>query len=357
MAKQSLTILNQPQPPLRQLDQLVGAGLLAPLAVKDLQAVVDNYALSLTPDVANLSLQHAEVALQYVPQLAELTTLPQEVFDPIGDHPHSPVKAVVHRHTNRVLLKATHVCAVYCRFCFRRAMVGPAGETIMADDVAEGLDYIAQHPEITEVILTGGDPLVLAPTKLQLMMQRLHNISHVQWVRFHTRLPVVQPDRVNEAMLQALVGAKQIWLAVHVNHAAELTPQAVAALQRLQAAGVQLVSQSVLLRGVNNNVPALRDLFMRLTALGVQPYYLHHPDLTAGTSHFRVCFEEGMALMAELQQTMSSLSLPRYVVDIPHGVAEKVPVIPYHIAPVEGQVGHYKIRDFAGVWHDYSDVL
>jgi lysine 2,3-aminomutase len=236
-------------------------------------------------------------------------------------------------------------------------MVGPSGENITADDVQQGLDYIAQHPEITEVILTGGDPLVLAPAKLQAIMQRLHNMPHVQWVRFHTRLPVVQPNRVNEAMLQALKGPKQIWLAVHVNHVAELTVQAVGALQRLQQLGVQLLSQSVLLQGINNNIPALRNLFMRLTTLGVKPYYLHHPDLTAGTSHFRLSFEDGMALMAELQQTMSSLSLPRYVVDIPGGVAEKVPVTPHHVVAVAGQVGHYKIRDFAGVWHDYSDVL
>ena len=356
MAKQNLNILQQ-KPPLRQLDQLVAQGLLAPQTAATLQPVVANYALSLTADMAALSLQHSEIALQYMPQLPELKTLPQEVFDPIGDNTHSPVKAVVHRHANRVLLKATHVCAVYCRFCFRRAMVGPGGDTITADDVAEGLNYIAAHNEIAEVILTGGDPLVLSVAKLELLMQRLHAMSHVQWLRLHTRLPVVQPARVDAAMCQALAGVKQVWLAVHINHVAELTPQAVLALQRLQAAGVQLISQSVLLRGVNDNVPALQQLFMQLTALGVQPYYLHHPDLTAGTSHFRLSFETGMALMAELQQTMSSLSLPRYVVDIPHGVAEKVPVSPHHVVAVENKVGHYKIRDFKNVWHDYSDVF
>lgn len=316
--------------------------------------------MGITPEMHDLIVpgdRHDPIAAQFIPDPREEIILPQEVSDPVGDYTHAPLKALVHRHDNRVLLKATMVCAVYCRFCFRREMIGPNGDTITQSDLDEALEYIAAHPEITEVILTGGDPLVLSPKKLQSLMQRLGAIPHLRWVRLHSRVPVVSPGKISPDMLAALKSAgKPVLLAIHANHPREFTPAARAALADFADSGIVLLGQSVLLKGINDTAPVLAELLETMMVNRIKPYYLHHPDLTAGTSHFRLSFEEGMALMAAIQPLVSGVCIPQYTLDIPGGVT-KIAITPDTVRAVPGRPGAYELRDPMGKVHDYEDRL
>lgn len=316
--------------PLTSVDALVEAGLIEPDRRAPLGAVGEHYAVSVTPTMAALIAQDPDgpVARQFIPDERELLRLPEELDDPISDSAKSPVKGIVHRYPDRVLLKPLHACPVYCRFCFRREMVGPGGEGLNADELAAALDYIRTHPAIWEVVITGGDPMMLSPRRLQEMMQALAAIPHLAVVRLHTRVPVVDPQRVTAAMLTALTsGGDSLtpWVAIHVNHADELTVEAKQAIAALIEAGIPLVSQTVLLRGINADVATLDALFRALVRLRVKPYYLHHPDLAPGTSHFRLSHAEGLAITRALRRQLSGLAQPTYIWDVP-GATGKIPV-------------------------------
>nr|WP_295884037.1 lysine-2,3-aminomutase-like protein [uncultured Devosia sp.] len=319
-----------------------------------LDAVAAKYAIGITPAVAALidaGDPNDPIARQFVPDTAELVTTPDERADPIGDLSHSPVEGIVHRYPDRVLLKAVHVCPVYCRFCFRREMVGPQGlGTLTGAELDAAMDYIAAHSEIWEVILTGGDPLVLSPRRLREIMARLAGIAHVKIVRFHTRVPVVEPGRIDADMVEALkASGKTTYLAVHANHPREFTAEARAAMALIADGGIVLISQSVLLRGVNDDVETLADLMKAFVENRVKPYYLHHPDLAPGTSHFRVGIEEGQALVTALRGRISGLAQPTYVLDIPggHGKAD------IGAASISGGDGCFTVRDWQGGEHQY----
>lgn len=289
------------------------------------------------------------VALQYLPDLRELDVRPEERPDPIGDHAHSPVKGIVHRHQNRVLLKASSTCAVNCRFCFRKTMLGTPEETLNSAELESALSYIETHTEIGEVILTGGDPLILSQRRLADIMDRLEQIHHVKIIRFHSRVPVADPARLDREFCALFSREKPVYMVVHVNHAQEITPQVKKALQNLLKNGVLLLSQSVLLKGINDNPEALENLFERLAEMRVKPYYLHHPDLVPGTSHFRVSIEKGQQLMHTLRARVSGLAMPSYVIDIPGGFG-KVPLENAYIRRLEKG---YEIRDHHGRSHIY----
>ena len=316
---------------------LVSAGLAPAGAAAELEAVAARYAIAVTPAVAAL-INPADptdpIGLQYLPSPEELETTPDEQADPIGDGVHSPVKGIVHRYPDRLLLTATHACAVYCRFCFRREVVGPGGAGgLTPAELDAALTYIAGHPQVWEVILTGGDPLVMSPRRIEDLVRRIADIPHVKILRVHTRLPVAEPERVNEALVSALSGSRlRLAVGVHVNHARELTPAADAALARLAGAGALLLSQTVLLRGVNDRVEVLGELMRALVERGVRPYYLHHPDPAPGTARFRVSLAEGQALVRGLRGRYSGLCQPTYVLDIPGGFG-KVPAGPAWIEP------------------------
>jgi lysine 2,3-aminomutase len=319
-----------------------------------LDDVARRYAVAVSPHL--LSLVNAgdpsdPIARQFLPSLDELVTLPQELADPIGDAAHTPVAGIVHRHTDRVLFKVVASCPVYCRFCFRREMIGPGKDNALSKDVLEGaLAYIAAHPEIWEVILTGGDPFILSPRRVAEVTSRLAAIEHVKVIRWHTRVPVVDPDRVTDELVAALhAPGATTWVAVHANHAREFAPEARRAITRLVEGGVMLVSQSVLLKGVNDNVAALADLMRAFVENRIKPYYLHHPDLAPGTSHFRIGIEDGLALVRELREQLSGLAMPTYMLDIPGGFG-KVPLDSDH---VEKTAAGHRIRDTRGQWHDY----
>ncbi len=317
---------------LRTPADLARAGLAAAERLPELEAVAARYAVAVTPAMAELidaSDPHDPLARQFLPDPAELRVRPEERADPVGDDAHSPVKGIVHRYPDRVLLKATHTCAVYCRFCFRRETVGPAGAGgLTPAELDAAVAYVAARPTVWEVILTGGDPLVLSPRRVRDILRRLEAAPHVKVVRLHTRVPCVDPERVTPELADALRAASQtVWVALHADHPRELTPAARAACARLVDAGVPLVSQSVLLRGVNDDAETLAALMRAFVETRVKPYYLHHGDLAPGTSHLRTSLEEGRALVRAIRGDVSGLAQPTYVLDIPGGHG-KAPVGP-----------------------------
>jgi L-lysine 2,3-aminomutase len=376
------------------------------------------------------------IARQYVPDPAEPNESPDESPDPIGDKAHSPIEGVVHRHADRVLLKPVHVCPVYCRFCFRKAMVGPDGERTLSPQALDAaLGYIAAHPVIAEVIVTGGDPFMLSAARARALAERLAAIPHVQVVRWHTRMPVADPERVTAEYAAALTAGRRadldgalnpppplwgrgrgggssrdlelspmsasasamfepisttptpnppphkgegeadalasqtapqgggeapalhrkhahaVWVAVHVNHPRELSDPARAALARLIDAGIPLVSQSVLLKGVNDDIETLVELFRTLTVLRVKPYYLHHLDRAPGTGHFRVPLDEGRALAEALRARLSGLALPTYVLDIPGGAGKALAAA----SGVEPDGAVWRAQGADGAWRAYRE--
>jgi lysine 2,3-aminomutase len=341
--------------PIKSVDDLTKAGLVAESERPGLDEVAGRYAIALTPTIARLIDRDDPmdpIARQFVPDAAELLLTPEERADPIGDHAYSPVEGIVHRYPDRVLLKAVHVCPVYCRFCFRREMVGPQGlGTLDPAAMTAAFDYIRSHEEIWEVILTGGDPLVLSPRRLEDMLKELASIHHVKIVRFHTRVPVVDPQKIDAALIAALkASGKTVYVALHANHPRELTAEARAACGRLVDAGMVMVSQSVLLKGINDDAAVLAELMKAFVEIRVKPYYLHHPDLAPGTSHFRLTIEEGQKIVAALRGRISGLCQPAYILDIPGGYG-KVVVSESTIRPV-GE-GCYAVSDYRGEDHLY----
>src|SRR6266403_1729788 len=285
---------------LRQPAELVAHGFVPAAALPDLEKVAARSAVAVTPEVAALIGPDAPsdpIARQYIPGVEELVVQPGESVDPIGDHTHSPVEGLVHRYPDRVLFKLVHVCAVYCRFCFRREMVGPGKATALSDNAyRDALGYIREHKEVWEVILTGGDPLMLSPRRLADIMTELAAIDHVKIIRIHTRVPVADPARITREMVAALrVEGATTWIALHANHARELTDKAGAACGGIIDAGIPMVSQSVLLRGVNDNAAALAALMRAFVECRIKPYYLHHGDLAPGTAHLRTTLAHGQA--------------------------------------------------------------
>jgi len=361
----------KPSATLREATELVAHGLAPVENLADLVEVAARYAVAVTPDIAALidpDDPSDPIARQFIPDIRELEAAPGEHADPIGDGVHSPVAGIVHRYPDRVLFKLVHVCAVYCRFCFRREMVGPGKATALSQGAYDNaLAYIRAHREIWEVVLTGGDPLVLSPRRLAEVMAELAAIDHVRIIRIHTRVPVAEPQRISAEMIAALkVKGATTWVALHANHARELTEKARAACAGMIDAGIPLVSQSVLLRGVNDNIAALEALMRAFVECRIKPYYLHHGDLAPGTSHLRTTLAQGQELMRALRGRVSGLCQPDYVLDIPGGHG-KSPVGPNYLSPANAPSGadsllrkseqdaetRYRIVDYCGDVHVY----
>ncbi|MCB1521746.1 MAG: lysine-2,3-aminomutase-like protein [Hyphomicrobiaceae bacterium] len=351
--------MTKPRITLKTADDLVAAGFVPASAQADVAAVGERYAISITPAMAALIDPCDDgdpIARQFVPTAAELITTVDERSDPIGDAAHAPVKGIVHRYRDRVLLKLAHICPVYCRFCFRRETVGVGSEAMLtAAELEAALAYIGATPGIFEVIVTGGDPLVLAPRRLADVTAALGEIAHVRVIRWHTRVPVVAPERVTPDLVAALAShRKAVFVALHVNHPRELTRAARAACTGLIDAGIPMVSQTVLLKGVNDDAAVLEDLMRDLVALRIKPYYLHHGDLAPGTAHFRTTFEAGQALMRALRGRLSGLAQPTYVLDVPGGFG-KVPVTSDHIGRRDPRTATREVIDPEGGRHIYRD--
>ena len=342
--------------PLLTIEGLAAAGIVAPDRVAELGRVAARYAVAVTPAVA-VAIDPADAndpfARQFVPDIRELDSRADETIDPIADEANSPIPGIVHRYPDRVLLKVASVCPVYCRFCFRREAVGPdLGRSLDADEIGAALDYIRATPAIWEVILTGGDPLILSPRRVAEITKALAGIPHVKVLRWHSRVPVVSPERVTDELADALRSTNQaVYVALHANHPRELTTQARAACARLIDRGIVMVSQTVLLAGVNDDVTTLDALMRAFVESRVKPYYLHHLDRAPGTSHFRTTIAKGQTLMRQLRGRLSGLAQPTYVIDLPGGHG-KMPIGPDYL---HGGDGHYQITDYQGVVRDYCD--
>jgi lysine 2,3-aminomutase len=344
MPAQSLT----GQRTLHDTDALIAAGLVRPEARNALVAVEQRYAVAVSPAMRRLIQQPDDaIGRQFIPDPAELITAPNETADPIADDKLSPIKGVVHRYPDRALLKPLLICPVYCRFCFRREHVGPDGGLLTDAELQAAYNWFADRPAIREVILTGGDPLMLSPRRLASIVSALSAIPHIEILRIHTRVPTADPTRVTDALAAALGTDKAMWLVLHTNHAREFTPDAHAAIRRIQTQTIPVLGQSVLLRGINDSAAALEALFRAMLAARVKPYYLHQLDAAPGTARFHVPIEEGRRLLAQLRGRVTGLAWPTYVLDIPGGHG-KVPIGPDYLEPDD------HVRDPGGTLHPIS---
>lgn len=330
---------------LRTPDDLIAAGLVPSKQHEMLDDVAQHYATAIPPAFLDLiTTPDDPIGVQVVPSAQELEIAPEERSDPIGDNALSPVPGIVHRYADRALLKPLLICPLYCRFCFRREHVGPDGGVLDDAALEQALEWLRTHEQIREVILTGGDPLMLSPRRLGHIVTALSAMPHVTTIRVHSRVPVADPERVTDALLDALETDKAMWMAVHINHAREMSEPARACLKRIVRRGIPLLGQSVLLRGVNDSEQALEDLFRAMVETRMRPYYLHQLDPAPGTAHFHVPVEEGQRLLAGLRGRVTGLAWPLYVLDIPGGYG-KVPLGPEYVQ------GPKQVKDPKGTTH------
>ena len=332
-------------PTLRTAKDLVVAGLIPATTEKSIAEVERRYAIAITQAMqALIETPNDPIARQFLPPADELITAPHEHPDPIGDDALSPLKGIVHRYPDRALLKPLLICPVYCRFCFRREHIGPDGGLLSEAELEAAYAWLAARPAIREVILTGGDPLLLSPRRLAAILSSVAAIPHIELLRVHTRVPTADPSLVTDELADALSTEKPLWLVIHANHAREFSPEAQVALRRLQRKGIPILGQSVLLRGVNDTAEALEKLFRAMLSARVKPYYLHQLDPAPGTARFHVPIKEGRALLASLRGCVTGLAWPTYVLDIPGG-AGKIPIGPDYLEAA----GH--VRDVSGKSH------
>ncbi|MGI9308410.1 MAG: lysine-2,3-aminomutase-like protein [Gammaproteobacteria bacterium] len=334
------------------------AGLIDPAQQHDVERVAREFAVGITAPMLDLidpADPHDPIGAQFVPSLQELAHQPDERDDPIGDAAHSPISGIVHRYPDRVLLTPVRICAVYCRFCFRRENVGQQhGALLSQAELDSALDYIRSDPNIWEVILSGGDPLLLSTRRLDYILAQLRQIEHVKVIRIHSRVPLVSPAHITKNLSQCLRKSAPLYVVLHCNHPKEFTPAGERAIARLVDAGIPLLSQSVLLRAVNDDADTLRALLRRCVENRVKPYYLHHCDLARGTGHFRTSIKHGQQLMEKLRGQLSGICQPQYVLDIPGGWG-KSPIGPGYIR--ENTAGGYTVSDYTGSEHEYVDVV
>lgn len=264
-----------------------------------------------------------------VPNEQEATISPGELKDPIGDEDKSPVPFLTHRYKDRVLIYPTFFCALFCRFCFRRFKTGEATPGPVEEDIQRIIAYLRAHPEVEEVIFTGGDPFTLLDIRLKEWLERLRTVPSIQRIRFHTRVPVNLPSRITPELVSLLKNHSDsthpIIVVTHFNHPREIAPANIEAVARLVDAGIVVRNQHPLLKGVNDDVTVLEQLYKTLSNIRVTPYYLHQLDLARGTNHFRVPLEQGMVMMDQLQGRLTGIAIPRYVLDLP-GARGKIPV-------------------------------
>lgn len=294
--------------------------------------------------------QPGPIARQYLPSSEESYVAPEELDDPIGDKRNAVGKAIVHRYPDRVLFLVSDHCAVYCRFCMRKHRVGKGYAAISQEDLEYSATYIESQKQVWEVILSGGDPLILAPRRMKEVIERLAAIDHLQVIRVHTRLPAADPGRITDELIESLQSSKQLYMVLHINHVSEITMEVKDAITKLKRAGITLLSQSVLLKGVNDTADDLENLLRGLVAAGVKPYYLHHPDMVPGTSHFQLTLDEGQGLLQQLRGRVSGLCWPTYVLDIPGGYG-KMPICADHMQKQGDNL--WLVEDYQGQKHVY----
>ena len=289
---------------------------------------------------------------QVVPHMEELAPDVIGLEDPLEEVAHSPVKNLIHNYPDRVAFCVTSQCAIYCRYCLRKRMVGEAEFMMRKGELRDAIAYIAAHPEIRDVLLTGGDPLTLGDANIDWLLTELRAIPHVDIIRIGTRMPVKLPQRITPELCEVLSKHHPIWLNTHFNHPKELTKEAGAAIDRLLRAGVPVGNQTVLLKGINDSVETMKELCQKLVRMRIRPYYLYQAQLIEGTAHFRTPIEVGMHIMEQLQGHLTGFAIPRYILDTPYG---KVPMTRDYVLGrnEEGVV----VRSTRGdVWTELNDA-
>lgn len=303
----------------------------------DIDHCLSRFRMAITPYYA--SLMDADdpgcpIRMQSVPAISETHILPCEMADPLNEESDSPVKNIVHRYPDRVLLLVTHTCAMYCRHCTRRRIVGEEDHFITHAELDTAIDYIQQNSHIRDVLISGGDPLTMRDAALERIIARLRAIDHVDVIRIGTRVPVVLPMRITPALLAMLKRYHPIWINTHINHPRELTPEACKACAAIVDAGVPLGNQSVLLRGINDNVETMKELLLKLVGARIRPYYLYQCDMSQGLGHFRTRVETGIEIIERLTGSISGYAVPRYVIDAPGG-GGKIPINPPYVLSMD----------------------
>lgn len=307
-----------------------------------IEATGEVFRWTITPYYASLMNPHdpeCPIRRQVVPRMNEMEPDIVGVVDPLDEVGHSPVKNLIHNYPGKVAFCVTSECAIYCRYCLRKRMVGDSSFMMRKDELQEAIDYIAATPQIRDVLLTGGDPLILGERQLAWILEKLRAIPHVEIVRIGSRLPVVNPFRITEELCALLAEHHPVWLNTHFNHPKELTPDVAAATDRLSRAGVPVGNQTVLLRGINDDVRTMKALVEGLVAMRIRPYYIYHAQLIGGTAHFRTSIESGMALMKQLRGHTTGFAVPEYVLDTPFG---KIPLTRDYVL---GRAGDYVVME------------
>jgi lysine 2,3-aminomutase len=328
---------------------------LTPEEIAGTQLANHKLALAITPYFFNLidpADEHCPIRRQVIPRVEEMDIAPWELTDPCGEDAHSPVPGIVHRYPDRVLFLVTDRCAAYCRYCTRSRLVSNAAGYDFHPDFDRQIEYIAQHPEVRDVLLSGGDPLLLSDEKLERLLARLRAIPHVEFLRIGTRIPIFLPQRVTPELCGRLRRFHPLFVSIHCNHPRELTLEVRAALERLADAGIPLGNQSVLLRHVNDDVIVMRALVQKLLMCRVKPYYLYQCDPVAGSAHLRTSVARGLEIMAGLRGHTSGYAVPQYVIDAPGG-GGKVPVNPEYV--LSRNRDRVVLRNFEGRVFEYIE--
>ncbi len=290
---------------------------------------------------------------QVVPRIEEASRAPDEMVDPCGEDSHMPVPGLVHRYPDRVLLLVTDRCASYCRYCTRSRVVSGAGEQELTVDLEGAFRYLENHPEVRDVLLSGGDPLLLSDAKLNAILTRLRSISSIEFIRIGTRIPIFLPQRITPELVAMLKQHHPLWMSIHSNHPKELSYEVREALGRLADAGIPLGNQSVLLKGVNDRSEVLKDLFHKLLLCRVRPYYLYQCDLITGSAHLRTTIREGQEIMEQLRGYTTGYAVPTYVVDGPGG-GGKIPIGPGYIVGMADD--RVILKNYKGDVYEYPEI-
>ncbi|MHB1315711.1 MAG: lysine 2,3-aminomutase [Christensenellales bacterium] len=315
-------------------------GKVIPLSEQEKQEIskcLTLFRMAITPYYASLMDPKdpgCPIRMQAVPTINETRILPCEMDDPLNEEQDSPVKNIVHRYPDRVLFLVTHQCSMYCRHCTRRRTVGEEDKLITDGEVDDAIRYIAQHPQIRDVLVSGGDPLTMSDKKLENIIARLRSVEHVEIIRIGTRVPVVLPMRITPELLAMLKKYQPIWINTHFNHPTEITPEARKACADIVDAGIPLGNQSVLLKGINDSTETMKELLLKLVKARVRPYYLYQCDLSQGLGHFRTKVEKGVEIIRDLTGNISGYAVPKFVIDAPKG-GGKVPVNPEYVISID----------------------
>jgi lysine 2,3-aminomutase len=322
----------------------------------EIDACLEKFKMAITPYYASLidaNDPNCPIRRQSIPSIRELLVCPCDMADPLSEDSFSPVENIVHRYPDRVLFLLTRKCAMYCRHCTRRRVVGEEDFSIGGKTLDKALKYIKDNPVIRDVLLSGGDPFVMSEAFLENIISKLRDIPHVEIIRIGTRTPVVLPMRINDDLIDMLKKYQPIWINTHFNHPKEITRDSIKACEKIVDAGIPLGNQSVLLRGVNDSTDILKELFLKLVKMRVRPYYLYQCDLAQGIGHFRTPVETGINIMRDLRGNISGYAVPTFVIDAPGG-GGKIPINPeYLISMDEEQV---VMRNYKGEIYKYPNV-